>query len=231
MCICCCSVAKSYLSTCDPMDCSVAGFPVLHHLPEFAQTHVHWVIQSSHPLSPPSLPALNLSQHQNFSHELALCICNIQHFVCYILLSYFFSWVTVCKNSWNGLVNTLCNFDLLGNLLSIFPVFLAIMIPIYTSKFSTLGWWAIYFKLFLASQNSSQTETSDKLSRFCDSRLNLRYRTAVGRFGLCLSNGLRHPLSHLAAQSLECCVWYLFHLQTLIISWLKLVFLLSFLLF
>ena len=49
------------------MDCSTPGFPVLHYLPEFAQTHVHWVddvIQPSHPLSPLSPPALNLSQHQ-----------------------------------------------------------------------------------------------------------------------------------------------------------------------
>ena len=51
---------------CNPMDCSTPGFPVHHHLPELAQTHVHWVsdaIQPSHPLSPPSL-TLNLSQHQ-----------------------------------------------------------------------------------------------------------------------------------------------------------------------
>ena len=50
-----------------PMDCSTPGFPVLHHRLEFAQTHVHWVgdaIQPSHPLSPPSPPALNPSQHQ-----------------------------------------------------------------------------------------------------------------------------------------------------------------------
>ena len=49
------------------MDCSTPGFPVLHHLLEFAQTHVHRVddaIQPSHPLSSPSPPALNLSQHQ-----------------------------------------------------------------------------------------------------------------------------------------------------------------------
>ena len=39
----CCSVGKSYLMLCDPMDCSTPGFPVLHHLPEFAQTHVHSV--------------------------------------------------------------------------------------------------------------------------------------------------------------------------------------------
>ena len=64
---CCCSVAKSCLTLCDPMDCSMPGFPVLHHLLEFAQTHVHWVsdaIQPSRPLSCPSPPAFNLSQHQ-----------------------------------------------------------------------------------------------------------------------------------------------------------------------
>ena len=64
---CCCSVAKSYPTLCDPMDCSTPGFPVLHHLLELAQTHVHWVsdaIKPSHHLSPPSPLALNLSQHQ-----------------------------------------------------------------------------------------------------------------------------------------------------------------------
>ena len=62
----CCSLAKSCLTLCNPMDCSTPGFPVLHYLPEFAQIHVCWVsdaIQSSHSLSPPS-PALNNSQHQ-----------------------------------------------------------------------------------------------------------------------------------------------------------------------
>ena len=55
--------------SCDPMDCSMPGFPVLHHILEFAQIHVHWVgdsIQPSHPLSSPSPPALSLSQHQVF---------------------------------------------------------------------------------------------------------------------------------------------------------------------
>ena len=49
------------------MNCSTSGFPVLHYLQEFAQTHVHWdsdAIQLSHPLSSPSPPTLNLSQHQ-----------------------------------------------------------------------------------------------------------------------------------------------------------------------
>ena len=50
-----------------PMDCNMPGFPVLHYLPEFAQTHFRWVnvaIQPSHPLSPTSPLAFNLSQHQ-----------------------------------------------------------------------------------------------------------------------------------------------------------------------
>ena len=62
--LCCCwsSVAKLYPLLCDPMNCSTPGFPVLYYLLEFAQTRVHWVndaIQPSHPLLPPSPPALN----------------------------------------------------------------------------------------------------------------------------------------------------------------------------
>ena len=77
-----CSVAQSCLPLCDPLDCSTPVFPVPHYLPQFAP--VHWVddtIQPSHPLSPPSPPALNLSQLQGifpmsrvFSNELALRI-------------------------------------------------------------------------------------------------------------------------------------------------------------
>ena len=40
-CCCCCSLAKSCLTCCNPMDCSAPGFPILHYLLEFAQTHVH----------------------------------------------------------------------------------------------------------------------------------------------------------------------------------------------
>ena len=61
------SVAQSCPILCDPMNRSTPGLPVHHQLPEFTQTHVHWVsdaIQPSHPLSSPSPPALNLSQHQ-----------------------------------------------------------------------------------------------------------------------------------------------------------------------
>ena len=67
--------AKSCLTLCDPRNCSTPGFPVLHCLLEFAQTHVHWVSDAVQPQLPSSPPALNLSQHQGlFSSELALCI-------------------------------------------------------------------------------------------------------------------------------------------------------------
>ena len=46
----CCSVAKLYPALCSPMDCCTPGFPVLHYLLEFAQTHVHWVIMPSNHL-------------------------------------------------------------------------------------------------------------------------------------------------------------------------------------
>ena len=52
---CCCSVAPSYPTLYDTLDCGTPGFPVPHHLPKFAQTHVHWIgdaIQPSHPVVP-----------------------------------------------------------------------------------------------------------------------------------------------------------------------------------
>ena len=70
--ICGCSVALLCLTVCNPVDCSKPGFSVLHHLLELAQTHVLRdgdATQPSHPLSSPSLPAFNLSQHQGLSSE------------------------------------------------------------------------------------------------------------------------------------------------------------------
>ena len=66
-CCCCCSVAKLY-PTCDPMNCSTPGSPVLYYLPEFAQIHIHWAsdaIQPSHSLLSPSPPTFHLSQDQS----------------------------------------------------------------------------------------------------------------------------------------------------------------------
>ena len=63
------SVTQTCLTLCDPMNRSIPGLPVHHHLPEFSQTHVHRVsdaIQPSHPLSSPFPHAPNPSQHQTF---------------------------------------------------------------------------------------------------------------------------------------------------------------------
>ena len=74
------SVAQSCPALWDPMDCSTPGLPVHHQVPEFTQTHVHWVgkaIQPSYPLLSPFPPAFNLSQHQGLykwvssSHQVA----------------------------------------------------------------------------------------------------------------------------------------------------------------
>ena len=76
----CCSVTQLCPTLWDPMDCSMPGFPDLHHLTEFAQTHIHWVgdaIQPSISSSSSSSPAFYLSQHQGFfngvssSHQVA----------------------------------------------------------------------------------------------------------------------------------------------------------------
>ena len=77
---CFCSVAESCLTLWDLMGCNMPGFPVLHYLLEFSQTHVHQVgdaIQPSHPLLSPFPPAFHLSQHQGLfqwvssSHQVA----------------------------------------------------------------------------------------------------------------------------------------------------------------
>ena len=83
MAFCCFSVAQSCPALCNPMDCSTPGLPVHHQVPEFTQTHVYWVGDAIHrqmpsrPLSSPSPPAFNLSQHQalfrwfSSSHQVA----------------------------------------------------------------------------------------------------------------------------------------------------------------
>ena len=83
------SVAQSCLNLCDPVDCSTPGFHGHHQLPDLTQTHVHRVgdaIQPFHPLSSPSLPTFNLSQHQGLfqsvssSHQVAKVLeFHLQH--------------------------------------------------------------------------------------------------------------------------------------------------------
>ena len=81
------SVAQLGPTFCHPMECSMPGFPVLHHLPEFAQTHVHWVsdaIPTSHSLLSTSPPMFKLFQQWGLfqwvssSHHLAV-VLELQH--------------------------------------------------------------------------------------------------------------------------------------------------------
>ena len=77
----CCSVAWSCPTLCDPMDCCTSGFLILHHLPEFAQTHILCAddgIQCPHALLLPSSPAFSLSQHQGVFQRVSSSHLGIQ---------------------------------------------------------------------------------------------------------------------------------------------------------
>ena len=101
----------SCVQLCDPINRSTPGLPVHHQLPEFTQTHVHQVsdaIQPSHPLSSPSPPAPNPSQHQslfqwvNYSHEMAKVLeFQLQH--------QSFQWTFRTDLLWDGLVGSPCS--------------------------------------------------------------------------------------------------------------------------
>ena len=105
------SVAQSCLTLCDPMNHSMPGLPVHHQLPEFTQSHVHRVrdtIQPSHPLSSPSPPAPNPSQHQglfqwvNSSHQVAKVLeFQLQH--------QSFQWTPRTDLLQDGLVGSPCS--------------------------------------------------------------------------------------------------------------------------
>ena len=98
-----CSVDQPCPTLCDPMDCLAPGFPVLHYLPEFAQTHVHWVgdaIQPSHPLLPASPPALSI---RVFSNHSALCTRWPKYWS--------FSFSISSSNGYSGLISVRLNWS------------------------------------------------------------------------------------------------------------------------
>ena len=89
------SVAQSCPTLCHPIDCSTPSFPVHHKYPECAQTHVHWVtdaIQPSHPLSSPSPPAFNLSQHEDLFQWISSS-CQVAKVLELQLLHQSFQWI------------------------------------------------------------------------------------------------------------------------------------------
>ena len=105
------SVAQLCPILCDPMDCSMPGLTVHHQLPDFTETHVHRVgdaIQPSQPLSSPSLPTFNLSQHQSLfkwvssSYQVAKGLeFQLQH--------QSFQWTLRTDLLYNGLVGSPCS--------------------------------------------------------------------------------------------------------------------------
>ena len=108
----CCSVPQLCPTLCNPMDCSTLGFPVLCHLPELAQTHVHWVgdaIQPSHSLSlSPPPPTFNLSQHQSLfqwvssSHQVVKVLeFQLEH--------QSFQWIFRTDFLYEGLIGSSCS--------------------------------------------------------------------------------------------------------------------------
>ena len=138
--LCCCSVTQSCPTLHNPMDCSTPGFPVLHHLPGLAQTHVHWVgdaIQPSHTLLSPSPPTFSLSQNQDFSKESALCIRWPKYWS--------FSFSISLSNEYSGLISFRMDWlDLLavhGNLKS--------LLQHHSSKASVL-WHSVFFTVQLS---------------------------------------------------------------------------------
>ena len=111
------SVTQSCPTLWDPMDCRTPSLPVYHQLREFIQTHVHWVgdaIQPSHPLSSPSPPAFNLSQHQG-----------LLQWVGFLHQYWSFSFSMNPFNEYSGLISfRMDRFDLLavrGTLESLLP--------------------------------------------------------------------------------------------------------------
>ena len=113
------SVAQLCPTLYDPMDCSTPGFPVHHQLLELTQPHVYWVGLPSHPLSSPSPPTFNLSQHQGLfqwvsaSHQVAKVLeFQLQH------QSFQWIFMNVIKvklvGSWFNRVNVLIRRDMRG---------------------------------------------------------------------------------------------------------------------
>ena len=104
------SVVQSYPTLCDPMKLSTAGLPVHHQLLEFTQTHVHWfgdTIPPSHPLSSPSPPTFNLSQHQGLFQWVS-SLHQVAKVLEYQLQHQSFQWIFKTDFLWDWLFGYPC---------------------------------------------------------------------------------------------------------------------------
>ena len=119
---------------CNPIDCSTPSFPVLHHLPELAEPHVHWVsdsIQPSHPQSSPFLPSI-FPSIRVFSSEFALCIRWPEYWS--------FSFSISSSNEYSGLISF--RMDWL-DLLAVQGTFKSVL-QHHSSKASILWCWGFF---------------------------------------------------------------------------------------
>ena len=149
MILCCCySVTQSRPTLCDSMVTNTPGFPVLYHLPEIAQTHVHWIgdaIQPSHPLLPSSPPALNISQHQG----LFQWVSSSHQWPKYWSLSFSIS----SSKEYSGLISFRIDwFDILA-----VWVILKSLLQHHSSEASTLWHWTFFMVQLLHSYSYWKT--------------------------------------------------------------------------
>ena len=106
----CCSVTQSWQTLWDPVDCSMPGCPVPHHLLKFSQVHIHCIsdpTQPSHPLMPSPLSALNLSQHQGLFQWVG-CLHQVTKILELQLQHQSFQWVFRVYFPWDWLFWSPC---------------------------------------------------------------------------------------------------------------------------
>ena len=181
---------QSCLILCYPMNCSTSGLPVPHHLPEFAQVHIHWIgeaIQPFHPLMPSSPSALKFPQHQEFSNELAVCIRWSKYWS--------FSFSISPSNEYSMLVS--CNidwFDLLvqGTLRSLHQH--------HNSKASAL-WCSAFFTVQLSQPYTTTGKTMTFIIQTFVSRVTSLLFNPLSRFVIAFLPRSKHLMSWLQLPS------------------------------
>ena len=139
----------SHVWLCDPMDCSTLGFPVLHYLPELAQTHVHWVSdvgQLSHPLLPSIFSSIRV-----FSNEAALCIRWPKHWSFSISPSSEYSGLISFRIDWFDLLAVQCTLKSLqhhsskSSILWLSAFFMVQLSHPYTTTGKTIAWACLFW--------------------------------------------------------------------------------------
>ena len=197
---------------CHPMDCSTPGFPVHHQYPELAQTHVHLVsdaIQPSHPLSSPSLPAFNLSQHQGL-FQWVTCLHQVAKVLVLQLQHQSFS------NNYSGLISFRMDWlDFQGTLKS--------LLQHHSSK-ASIFWCSVFFIVQLSHPYMTTGKTIaltrrtlvGKLESLLFNMLSRLVTVFLPRSKHLLISWLQSPCSDFGAQKKVCHCFYCFPIY---LSW------------